>query len=128
MENAEITSIKQILGLQHGKQYDSVKTLRYGHLMIMTDQGCFELLTLTGSPALNEVGGGNDASHSAEATARRGSSSFARPDVDMHSRSGMATLSTIGAVASAMGLAVEKSSKVVCSKPKFPSNFVFYVL
>ncbi|CAL5327700.1 unnamed protein product [Camellia sinensis] len=25
--------------------------------------------------------GGNDASHSAEATARRGSSSFARPDV-----------------------------------------------
>ncbi|CAL5340880.1 unnamed protein product [Camellia sinensis] len=38
MENAEITSIKQILGLQHGKQYDSVKTLRYGHLMIMTDQ------------------------------------------------------------------------------------------
>ncbi|CAL5410574.1 unnamed protein product [Camellia sinensis] len=31
-------SIKQILGLQHGKQYDSVKTLRYGHLMIMTDQ------------------------------------------------------------------------------------------
>ncbi|XP_028053931.1 dymeclin-like [Camellia sinensis] len=38
MENAKITSIKQILGLQHGKQYDSVKTLRYGHLMIMTDQ------------------------------------------------------------------------------------------
>ncbi|KAI7991813.1 Protein MOR1 [Camellia lanceoleosa] len=58
------------------------------------------------------LSGGNDASHSAEATARRGSSSFARPDVDMHSRSGMATLSTIGAVASAMGLAVEKSSKV----------------
>ncbi|CAL5321464.1 unnamed protein product [Camellia sinensis] len=38
MENAEITSIKQIVGLQHGKQYDSVKTLRYGHLMTMTDQ------------------------------------------------------------------------------------------
>ncbi|XP_028107498.1 GTP-binding protein SAR1A-like [Camellia sinensis] len=38
MENAEIQSIKQILGLQRGKQYDSVKTLRYGHLMIMTDQ------------------------------------------------------------------------------------------
>ncbi|CAL5374007.1 unnamed protein product [Camellia sinensis] len=38
MKNAEIMSIKQILGLQHGKQYDSVKTLRYGHLMIMTDQ------------------------------------------------------------------------------------------
>ncbi|XP_028116833.1 beta-galactosidase 5-like [Camellia sinensis] len=38
MENAEIQSIKQILGLQHGKQYDSVKTLRYGHLVIKTDQ------------------------------------------------------------------------------------------
>ncbi|KAG0474644.1 hypothetical protein HPP92_014330 [Vanilla planifolia] len=38
MENAEIQNIKQILGLQHGKQYDSVKGLRYGHLMIMTDQ------------------------------------------------------------------------------------------
>lgn len=38
MENAEIQSIKQILGLQHGKQYDSTKGLRYGHLMIMTDQ------------------------------------------------------------------------------------------
>ncbi|KAI7990241.1 CSC1-like protein ERD4 [Camellia lanceoleosa] len=40
MENAEIQSIKQILGLQHGKQYDSVKTLRYSHLIIMTDQHC----------------------------------------------------------------------------------------
>ncbi|XP_020577441.1 DNA topoisomerase 2 [Phalaenopsis equestris] len=38
MENAEIQNIKQILGLQQGKQYDSVKGLRYGHLMIMTDQ------------------------------------------------------------------------------------------
>ncbi|VFQ77766.1 unnamed protein product [Cuscuta campestris] len=37
-ENKEIKAIKQILGLQHNKQYDSVKTLRYGHLMIMTDQ------------------------------------------------------------------------------------------
>ncbi|KAI8024445.1 hypothetical protein LOK49_LG03G02534 [Camellia lanceoleosa] len=36
------------------------------------------------------LSGGNDASHSAEATARRGSSSFARHDIDMHSRSGMA--------------------------------------
>ncbi|KAL0429245.1 UNVERIFIED_CONTAM: DNA topoisomerase 2 [Sesamum radiatum] len=33
-----LAHIKQILGLQHGKQYDSVKSLRYGHLMIMTDQ------------------------------------------------------------------------------------------
>ncbi|KAK6928758.1 Histidine kinase/HSP90-like ATPase [Dillenia turbinata] len=38
MENCEIQNIKQILGLQQGKEYDSVKTLRYGHLMIMTDQ------------------------------------------------------------------------------------------
>ncbi|KAL6006450.1 hypothetical protein ACLOJK_037404 [Asimina triloba] len=38
MENVEIQHIKKILGLQQGKIYDSVKTLRYGHLMIMTDQ------------------------------------------------------------------------------------------
>ncbi|KAL4561866.1 hypothetical protein LXL04_034048 [Taraxacum kok-saghyz] len=37
-ENAEIQNIKKILGLQHGKEYDSVKSLRYGHLMIMADQ------------------------------------------------------------------------------------------
>ncbi|OAY39989.1 DNA topoisomerase 2 [Manihot esculenta] len=37
-ENKEIESIKKILGLQQNKQYDSVKPLRYGHLMIMTDQ------------------------------------------------------------------------------------------
>ncbi|XP_011621441.1 DNA topoisomerase 2 isoform X2 [Amborella trichopoda] len=37
-DNKEIQNIKQILGLQHGKVYDSVKSLRYGHLMIMTDQ------------------------------------------------------------------------------------------
>jgi DNA gyrase/topoisomerase IV subunit B len=36
--NAEIQSIKQILGLQHGKVYTDAKSLRYGHLMIMTDQ------------------------------------------------------------------------------------------
>ncbi|MCO5587675.1 hypothetical protein L7F22_041626 [Adiantum nelumboides] len=38
MENQEINHIKQILGLQHGKEYINAKTLRYGHLMIMTDQ------------------------------------------------------------------------------------------
>lgn len=38
MNNAEISNIKKILGLQHGKDYPSAKTLRYGHLMIMTDQ------------------------------------------------------------------------------------------
>ena len=36
--NTEISHIKQILGLQHGKEYDSAKSLRYGKLMIMTDQ------------------------------------------------------------------------------------------
>lgn len=39
MENVEIQHIKQILGLQQpSKEYDSVKSLRYGHLMIMIDQ------------------------------------------------------------------------------------------
>lgn len=36
--NAEINNIKQILGLQHGKVYEDAKSLRYGHLMVMTDQ------------------------------------------------------------------------------------------
>lgn len=38
MKNVEITNIKTIMGLQHGKQYESVDSLRYGSLMIMTDQ------------------------------------------------------------------------------------------
>jgi len=38
MKNAEITNIKQIMGLQHGKVYTDTKSLRYGHLMIMADQ------------------------------------------------------------------------------------------
>jgi DNA topoisomerase-2 len=37
-ENAEIQNLKQILGLQYKKQYSDTKSLRYGHLMIMTDQ------------------------------------------------------------------------------------------
>lgn len=38
-DNDEIQHIAQILGLQHGEDYtQSVKSLRYGHLMIMTDQ------------------------------------------------------------------------------------------
>lgn len=36
--NAEIQAIKQIMGLQHRKKYDDVKSLRYGRIMIMTDQ------------------------------------------------------------------------------------------
>lgn len=38
MANAEISNIKKILGLQHGKVYEDVSSLRYGHIMIMTDQ------------------------------------------------------------------------------------------
>ncbi|XP_045623508.1 DNA topoisomerase 2-alpha isoform X1 [Procambarus clarkii] len=41
LENAEINNIIKILGLQYKKKYESwddVKTLRYGKLMIMTDQ------------------------------------------------------------------------------------------
>uniref|UniRef100_A0A8C6S7L5 DNA topoisomerase 2 n=1 Tax=Neogobius melanostomus TaxID=47308 RepID=A0A8C6S7L5_9GOBI len=41
MENAEINNIIKILGLQYKKNYseaDSLKSLRYGKLMIMTDQ------------------------------------------------------------------------------------------
>jgi DNA topoisomerase-2 len=37
-DNAEISNIKRILGLQQGKDYSDTKSLRYGHLMIMTDQ------------------------------------------------------------------------------------------
>lgn len=40
MDNVEITNLKKIIGLQHGKKYDaaSIKSLRYGHVLIMTDQ------------------------------------------------------------------------------------------
>ena len=41
LENAEINNLIKILGLQYKKKYDSLddmKTLRYGKLMIMTDQ------------------------------------------------------------------------------------------
>lgn len=36
--NQELTHIKQILGLVHGKNYTDIKQLRYGRIMIMTDQ------------------------------------------------------------------------------------------
>ncbi len=36
--NQELTYIKQILGLEHGKEYSDLKQLRYGRIMIMTDQ------------------------------------------------------------------------------------------
>jgi len=38
MDNAEVSAIKQILGLQHGKVYENTDSLRYGHIMIMADQ------------------------------------------------------------------------------------------
>ncbi|EXJ57517.1 DNA topoisomerase II [Cladophialophora yegresii CBS 114405] len=37
-KNAEIQNIKNFLGLQHKKSYTDTNGLRYGHLMIMTDQ------------------------------------------------------------------------------------------
>jgi DNA topoisomerase-2 len=37
-DNAEITNIKRILGLQEGTDYKDVKSLRYGSIMVMTDQ------------------------------------------------------------------------------------------
>lgn len=41
MKNEEITNLVKILGLQYGKKYNEeadLKSLRYGHLMIMADQ------------------------------------------------------------------------------------------
>ena len=37
-KNVEIQNIKNILGLKHKTQYSDCKSLRYGHIMIMTDQ------------------------------------------------------------------------------------------
>lgn len=37
-KNSEIQSIKQFMGLQHKKEYTDTRSLRYGHIMIMTDQ------------------------------------------------------------------------------------------
>ncbi|EJD04491.1 DNA topoisomerase II [Fomitiporia mediterranea MF3/22] len=38
MKNEEIQNVKKILGLQHNKEYKDIASLRYGRLMIMTDQ------------------------------------------------------------------------------------------
>ena len=41
-KNTEINNLKQILGLKHGTKYSdkkAISTLRYGKIMIMTDQG-----------------------------------------------------------------------------------------
>jgi DNA topoisomerase-2 len=37
-DNAELTNIKRILGLVAGQKYKDLKSLRYGRVMIMTDQ------------------------------------------------------------------------------------------
>ena len=37
-DNDEITNLKKILGLETGKNYKDVSTLRYGKVMLMTDQ------------------------------------------------------------------------------------------
>ena len=37
-DNEEITNLKKIIGLQSGKEYDNLNDLRYGKIMIMTDQ------------------------------------------------------------------------------------------
>jgi DNA topoisomerase-2 len=38
MDNVEITYLKRIIGLKHGVEYKDTKALRYGHIMILTDQ------------------------------------------------------------------------------------------
>jgi DNA topoisomerase II len=36
--NEELTAIKKILGLEQGKKYDDVSSLRYGRILVMSDQ------------------------------------------------------------------------------------------
>ena len=36
-DNEEITNLTKIMGLQIGKKYEDIKSLRYGSIMIMTD-------------------------------------------------------------------------------------------
>ncbi|XP_049851903.1 uncharacterized protein LOC126328047 [Schistocerca gregaria] len=38
IKNEELNMIKQAMGLQHDKAYESLSGLRYGHIMVMTDQ------------------------------------------------------------------------------------------
>jgi DNA topoisomerase-2 len=38
MENEEITNLKKILGLESGKEYKNISDLRYGKIMVLTDQ------------------------------------------------------------------------------------------
>lgn len=43
--NKEIENIKKILGLKQHVKYENVNSLRYGQMMIMTDQVLHSLLT-----------------------------------------------------------------------------------
>ncbi|PFH54688.1 hypothetical protein AMATHDRAFT_83127, partial [Amanita thiersii Skay4041] len=38
LKNEEVQNIKKIMGLQHNKDYSDISSLRYGRLMLMTDQ------------------------------------------------------------------------------------------
>jgi hypothetical protein len=44
--NEEVRSIMQILGLKPHTKYSDTKTLRYGSVMIMTDQVFFQFISL----------------------------------------------------------------------------------
>lgn len=48
MDNAEISNIVKIVGLQYKKKYETMedlKSLRYGRLMIMTDQDQVKIIS-----------------------------------------------------------------------------------
>lgn len=53
MKNEEITNVKKIMGLQHNKVYSDVTSLRYGRIMIMTDQVGFHICGLLFECMLN---------------------------------------------------------------------------
>ena len=61
MKNEEIQNIKKIMGLQHNKEYSNVASLRYGRLMIMTDQVC--CLNFFTCKRLILIGQDHDGSH-----------------------------------------------------------------
>ena len=44
-ENDEINNIKKIIGLQAGKEYSSISELRYGKVMVLTDQDEDEVIS-----------------------------------------------------------------------------------
>ena len=61
LENAEINNVIKIMGLQYKKTYDNaddLKTLRYGKLMIMTDQ---DQVTRVVPALINKVEEGGEA-------------------------------------------------------------------